>query len=291
MGSCSNYWGIFCGNDAYSNRRTEKGGGDLLLSINPLADNLAWVWDVIALIITFGVIQALVLVNGVLQKRELLPSFITRKIIHIFAAALYLVCWLLFSGSESSRYFAMFVPLAFIVQFAAIGFGLRQDEAFVKSMSRSGDPKELLGGTLHYAIVMFLCTILFFNAGGDAGNGNPAALCILGAVAGGDGLADIIGRRFGGPRKFGIGGAQKTVVGSIGMFAGSVITIWILTAIFGSGLNLATIIILSLLATIVEALTPKGIDNFTVAAAVFIGILILGSVAADLWPFTPLFTL
>ena len=263
----------------------------MLLSINPLADNLAWVWDVIALIITFGVIQALVLVNGVLQKRELLPNYITRKIIHIFAAALYLVCWLLFSGSESSRYFAMFVPLAFIVQFAAIGFGLRQDEAFVNSMSRSGDPKELLGGTLQYAIVMFLCTILFFNAGGDAGNGNPAALYILGTVAGGDGLAGIFGRRFGGSKKFGFGGAEKTIVGSIGMFAGSVIMISILTAIFGSGLNLATIIILSLLATIVEALTPKGIDNCTVPAAVFIGILILGSVAADLWPFTPLFTL
>ena len=109
----------------------------MLLSINPLADNLAWVWDIIALIITFGVIQGLVLVNGYLQKRELLPTFITRKIIHIFAASLYLVCWLLFSGSGSSQYFAMFVPLAFIGQFSAIGFGLRKDEAFVKSMSRS----------------------------------------------------------------------------------------------------------------------------------------------------------
>ena len=68
----------------------EKDGGDMLLGINPLPDNLAWVRDVIALIITFGVIQALVLVNGVLQKRELLPSYITRKIIHIFAASLYL---------------------------------------------------------------------------------------------------------------------------------------------------------------------------------------------------------
>ena len=261
------------------------------LSINPLPDNLAWVWDIIALIITFGVIQALVLVNGALQKRELLPSFITRKIIHILAGPLYVICWLLFSGSGSSRYLAMFVPLAFIVQFAAIGFGLRQDEAFVKSMSRSGDPKELLGGTLHYAIVMFLCTILFFNAGGNAGNGNPAALYILGAVAGGDGLADILGRRFGGSKKFGLGGATKTVVGSIGMFAGSAIMISILTTIFGSGSNLVTIIILSLLATIVEALTPKGIDNYTISAAIFIGILILASVAADLWPYTPVCTL
>jgi phytol kinase len=260
-------------------------------SINPLGANLWWVWDIIALIITFIVIQTLVLVNGQFQKRELLPTYITRKIIHIFAAPFFLVCWLLYSGSDASRYFAMVVPLAFIVQFAAIGTGMRKDEAFVNSMSRSGDPRELLGGTLHYAIIMFITTFLFFNAGGAAGNGNPAALYILGALAGGDGLADIIGRRYGGQRKFGIGGAQKTIAGSLGMFLGSVIMILVLTAIFGTGLNLATIILLSLFATIVEALTPKGIDNYTISIAVFVGIVILSLVAPALWPYTPLFTL
>ncbi len=260
-------------------------------SINPLGANLAWVWDIIALVITFVVIQTLVLVNGVLQKRELLPTYITRKIIHIFAATLFVICWLLYANSDSSRSFAMIVPLAFIIQFSAIGFGLRKDEAFVNSMSRSGDPRELLGGTLHYAIVMFLCTILFFNAGGAAGNGNPAALYILGALAGGDGLADIIGRRFGGDKKFGFGGAQKTIAGSIGMFVGSVVLILVLTLIFGTGVNLVAIVILSLFATIVEAFTPKGVDNYTISAAVFVGILILSAVAPALWPYAPLFTL
>ncbi|MEZ4831329.1 MAG: hypothetical protein R2873_04865 [Caldilineaceae bacterium] len=77
------------------------------LTLNPLGDNLSWLWDVIALVITFGVIQALVIVNGVLQKRELLPTYITRKIIHIFAATLFVICWLLFSGSDGvTRYIA-----------------------------------------------------------------------------------------------------------------------------------------------------------------------------------------
>jgi ABC-type arginine/histidine transport system permease subunit len=67
--------------------------------MNPLGSNLWWAWDIIALIITFVVIQALVLVNGRLQKRELLLTYITRKIIHIFAAPLFAVCWLLYSGS------------------------------------------------------------------------------------------------------------------------------------------------------------------------------------------------
>jgi len=259
------------------------------LSMNPLGDNLAWLWDILALVITFGVIQTLVIVNGIFQKRELLPTFITRKIIHIFAATLYLICWLLFSDSDGiTRYIAMLVPLAFVIQFAAIGLGLRKDEAFVNSMSRSGDPRELLGGTLHYAIIMLVCTILFFNAGD---NGNPAALYILGALAGGDGLADIIGRRFGGTRSFGVGGTRKTVAGSVAMFAGSAILIAVLSILFGTGLNLGAILVLSLLATVVEAITPKGLDNYTIAAAVFVGIWLLSSLAPALWPYTPLFTL
>ena len=155
-------------------------------------------------------------------------------------------------------------------------------------MSRSGDPRELLGGTLHYAVIMLICTILFFNAGDLA---NPAALYILGALAGGDGLADIIGRRYGGARTFGVGGAQKTLAGSLGMFAGSVLLIALLTLIFGTGFNLAAIAVLALFATIVEAVSPKGLDNYTIAAAVFLGIVLLSAFAPALWPYQPLFTL
>lgn len=266
----------------------------MLYSFNPLSENLAPLWDFIALIITFVVIQALVLVNGFLQKRQLLPTYITRKIIHIFAAPLYLVCWLLYSDGDFSRYFAAVVPLAFIGQFAAIGLGLRKDEAFVKSMSRSGNPRELLGGTMHYAIVMLVVTILFFDAGGGK-TFNPAAIFILGALAGGDGLADIIGRRFGGKTTFGIGGATKTPVGTVAMFVGSLLMIFALGAVFGpfSTLDVGTLIvpalILSALATVVEAITPRGVDNYTISMAVLAGIAIL--VFADQWTFGPPFTL
>lgn len=268
----------------------------MVASMNPLSDNLAWVWNIVALVLTFIVIQTLVLINGALQKRELLPTYITRKIIHIFAAPLYVICWLLFAGTDGGgRYFAAVVPLAFIGQFAAIGLGLRKDEAFVNSMSRSGNPRELLGGTLHYAIVMLLATILFFDAA-EAGQAvNPAALLILGALAGGDGLADIIGRRFGGKTTFGIGGSEKTPVGTAAMFAGSVLMSLLLVAVFSAGTQLTVgaallpVLIVSAFATLVEAFSPKGLDNYLIAAAVFVGILILS--ATPLWPFTPLFTL
>jgi dolichol kinase len=235
------------------------------------------------------VIQALVLVNGALQKRAILPTYITRKIIHLLAAPLFVVCWLLYAGSGgSSRYFALVVPLAFILQFTVIGLGWRKDEAFVNSMSRQGDPRELLGGTLYYAVVMLICALFFFNAGDLA---NPVALYVFGALAGGDGLADIVGRRFGGTVSFGFGGARKTLVGSLAMFAGSVLMILVLAAIFGTGMMLTTIVLLSLLATVVEALTPSGYDNITIAAAVLIGIMLLQAMAPALWPYGPLLTL
>ncbi|MEZ4634058.1 MAG: hypothetical protein R2856_03610 [Caldilineaceae bacterium] len=59
------------------------------LTLNPLGDNLFLAVGRDRAGDPFGVIQALVIVNGVLQKRELLPTYITRKIIHIFAATLF----------------------------------------------------------------------------------------------------------------------------------------------------------------------------------------------------------
>ncbi len=249
-----------------------------------------WLQDVLALVLTVVAIQALVLVNGVLQKKNLLPTYITRKIIHIFAAPIFVLCWMLYAGAPASRFFAAIVPLAFIIQFAAIGFGWRQDEAFVKSMSRSGDPRELLGGTMHYAVVMLIVVLLFFTNGSPGASFVPSAMIILGALAGGDGLADIIGRRFG-SRSFGVGGSTKTLAGSLAMFAGSLLMSLALLALFSlrTGINpgvfVLPVALLSLLATLVEAFSPKGRDNYTIPAAVLIGILLLAWLAPGLWPF------
>lgn len=253
------------------------------MSLNP------WLQDALALVLTVVAIQALVLVNGFLQKKELLPTYITRKIIHIFAAPLFVLCWMLYSGAPASRFFAAIVPLAFIIQFAAIGFGWRQDEAFVKSMSRSGDPRELLGGTMHYAVVMLIVVLLFFTNGGSD-SFTPSAMVILGALAGGDGLADIIGRRYGG-KSFGLGGSTKTLAGSLAMFVGSAIMGLALLAIFSLRMPFSPVVfivpvlILSLLATVVEALSPRGWDNYLIPLSVFIGILLLAWLTPGLWPF------
>jgi len=268
------------------------------LVFNPLGPELALVWDVIAFIISFVVILMLVQINAAIEKSGKLSTIVTRKVIHIFAAPLWVITWILFSGSIFSRWLALIVPLLFVLLFAAIGTGKMKNDDFVRSMSRSGDPKELLGGTLYYALLMVIFSILWFYvpSTGDLAQATPTALIVFGCLAGGDGLADIIGRKYGGEKKFGFGGAERTIAGSIGMFIGSflfsIVLVFLFSievAVFVVGDMIVPILLISLVATIVEAISPKGYDNWTVtiAAVVMVAIIpFLGFV----WPF-PFLTL
>jgi len=92
-------------------------------------------------------------------------------------------------------------------------------------------------------------------------------------------------------RSFGVGGSTKTLAGSVAMFIGSLLMSWLLLAIFGlragvnPGIFLLPTLLLSLLATIVEAISPKGWDNYLIPLVVFVGILLLAWLTPGLWPF------
>ena len=256
-----------------------------------------WAWDIVAFIISFIVILMLVQINARIEKSGALSTTVTRKVIHTFAAPLWVLTWMLFSGGLFSRWLAIIVPLIFVLQFVMIGTGKSKNEDFVRSMSRSGDPRELLGGTLYYAFMMVVIGILWFYVPPDANlaNATPLALIVFGCLAGGDGFADVIGRKYGGDKKFGIGGAEKTIAGVIGMFIGSFLFSFVLVFLFSIEVTafsvidlLLPIIIVSIVATIVEAITPKGLDNLTITIAAIIVVLILPYIG--LWPY-PMFSL
>ncbi|MFX1522902.1 MAG: diacylglycerol/polyprenol kinase family protein [Promethearchaeota archaeon] len=254
---------------------------------NPLSQNLAGIWDFIATIISLVSVFLLVQINALIQKSGRLSTIITRKLVHIFAGPIYIITWILFSGSFFSRYIAMIVPILFILLFVAVGTGKMKNENFVTSMSRTGDPKELLGGTLYYAIIMVLITIFWFYI-----PDNPMAMIIIGCLSGGDGLAEIIGRKYGGEKKFGIGGSEKTLIGSLAMFLGSFITSSILVFIFSIErpwinifLLMLPIVIISLVATIVEASSPKGLDNWLIFFTVILMVLLISALLPEFWPY------
>ncbi len=260
---------------------------------NPFGSNMVFVWDLVATVISIVILLAIVQINAFLQKKGKVSQIITRKLVHILAGPVFVVTWMLFSGEIVSHYVAAIVPLLFVLQFLTIGMGIIKSESFVASMSRSGDPQELLQGTLYYAIVMVLMTWFWFYVPSTGiSNANPTALLIIGCVSGGDGLADIIGRKFGG-KKIGIKGSEKTYIGSIGMLVGSILVSSILVLIFSLEVPqfdililILPIIVVSIVATIVEAVSPKDTDNFTVFLTVVFVILILEFAFPTFWPFS-----
>ena len=148
------------------------------------------VWhNLLATSVTFILAVAWLRLMDGLAHRGVLPQTLSRKIIHTGTGPLFVLCWPLFSAGELSRFWAALIPLAIALQFAAVGLGLIEDKAAVAAISRQGDPQELLRGPLYYGLSFVVCTVVFWRS-------SPVGILALMILCGGDGLADIVGRRW-----------------------------------------------------------------------------------------------
>jgi phytol kinase len=89
-------------------------------------------------------------------------------------------------------------------------------------------------------------------------------------MAWGDGLAALVGERFG-RRRYHVGGHARSIEGSATMFAASLVSTLGCFA-YLSGVSVVTAVPaavgISLVGTFVEAVSPKGLDNLTVPLTV-----------------------
>lgn len=230
--------------------------------------------NLLALAITFALALGWLRLNDLAAHRGWVSSDLSRKIIHMGTGPIFVLCWLLFQNTTSARYLASLVPLAITAQFLLVGIGILGDEAAVKAMSRNGDRREILKGPLYYGIVFVIITALLWYD-------TPVGITALMLMCGGDGLADILGRRYG--KKKIPWNKQKSWIGSIGMLAGGwIFTVIILGVYFGAGIfpgalttYLPAITIIAVLATLVETLPIKDIDNITITiTAIVFGFLL-----------------
>src|SRR5438067_11564644 len=146
--------------------------------------------DIAATALTFLLSLLWLRLMDTLAHRGLVTPQLSRKIIHIGTGPLFLLCWHLFSSQPWARFFAALVPLAITAQFVAVGLGVMPDPAAVQAMTRHGDPREILRGPRYYGLVFVAATLIFWR-------GSPAGAVALMLLGGGDGLADIVGRRRG----------------------------------------------------------------------------------------------
>jgi phytol kinase len=228
----------------------------------------------LATLLTFVIAVAFLRLMDFLAERGFMESRLSRKLIHIGTGPIFVLCWLMFVDVNISRWLAALVPLVITVQFVLVGTGMIKDEAAVKAMSRSGDPREILRGPLFYGLVFVALTLLYWK---DSLIGIPALMILCG----GDGIADIVGRRIRSPKL--PWSQEKSVAGSLSVFLGGWLLTMLIFAIYvwmGAFSGPVTRFILpvtlvSLGATLVESLPFKDVDNLTLpAAAVLIGHLV-----------------
>ena len=227
--------------------------------------------NILALVITLAAALIWLRFNDFLAHKGWITAHLSRKIIHMGTGPIFVLCWLLFPGNPTDRYFAALVPGLITIQFGLVGLNMIKDDAAVQAMSRTGDPREILRGPLFYGIIFVIITIFYWL-------NSPIGIVSLMAMCGGDGLAEILGRRFGVTQL--PWSKNKSWVGSLGMFFGGWLFSTCILAIFtnmghfpGPILSyILPITIISLVCTLIESLPIQDVDNITITvSAILLG--------------------
>ena len=183
---------------------------------------------------------------------------LSRKIIHIGTGPVILLAWLFDIPKNIAFFSALLITIAL-----GINYQYRLFPA-IEDIERKSF------GTIAYGISITLLLLLFWPR-----YALSISIGVL-SMAFGDGLAGLIGKSIKSP-KWSVIGQTKSIAGTCTM--GSVVAI--LTAIISSINNLEIqpleIIVISLVATFLEQISPWGIDNLTVPIGVTcMGILLVG---------------
>ena len=190
-----------------------------------------------------------------------------RKLAHILSAPLFIITWPFFSDASGARVFAGLVTLTNMYRLYLAGTGDAAESSLANTISRSGDKSEVLGGPFIYVCLFQFFILTFWR------NTFPGVVAMT-TMAAGDGMADIIGRRYGkNSFKWPFGDGQKSLVGTLAfsIFAFG-LTLGICSWLIAMG-TLPSSLIFSELATRIFAIScicalvevlPFGDDNYTV---------------------------
>ncbi len=220
----------------------------------------------VALVLTFALSLVFLRLMNFIAQRGWMDGKLSRKVIHIGTGPLFVLCWLMFKDTPDARWLAALVPFAITVQFALTGLGIIKDPASVQSMSRTGDPKEILRGPLYYGIMFVLLTVLFWKD-------SPVGIVALMMMCGGDGIADVVGRRVRSEKL--PWSREKSYAGMVSVFVGGwvlsaiVLFVYVSLGIFAAPFTsyLLPLTVIALIGTVVESLPHKDVDNITVTVA------------------------
>ncbi|KAL3829477.1 hypothetical protein ACJIZ3_018279 [Penstemon smallii] len=228
--------------------------------------------DIVASVLSYAIchsVYELQQIIFVLAKGHF-DMHLRRKIFHITVGLVFMLCWPMFSSGRLGAVLAGILPGVYTFRLMLIG--IKKDDKLIEKLDgRYRDYRDILKAAMGYALGIFLASTFYWR--------NPIAIAAISNLCAGDGMADIVGRRFGSwklPYN-----KNKSLVGSIGMtFAGFLASTWFMYYFSWFGYIKETpnmvlkLFIVSVASALVEShpLSTKIDDNLTVPlAAMLIG--------------------
>lgn len=191
-------------------------------------------------IIIYGYLFILLYLTGLLTKKNIIDSNVSRKLVHIGVS----LCFIPIYYFLKNTIHIIIIPCSFII----INY-----ISYKKDLFKGMETDNHSLGTVYYPISVLMMAILAYK--------NPefyfpfaCGLFIMGFA---DGLAPIIASKI----KSKVIINEKTISGSLTIFIVSIIVFIILNYLFKGNLNIISIIILSISSVIFELIGSKGLDN------------------------------
>lgn len=201
------------------------------------------------LVLSYILVFLIIGISTALQKFKVLSDEGARKFIHIGVSNWWILAWVFFQG-ENALWYAIVPPITFILlNYYSYKTNL------IKSMERSGNGNL---GTVYFPISLLILVIFTF---GVINRPEIGAVGIL-VLGYGDGLAAVVGKAYG-KRKL---VNNKSLEGSLTMLFASFVVVLAILLVAGVSLvsTLIAAVVVSILSTLIELYTPKGLDNLTV---------------------------
>lgn len=198
--------------------------------------------DLLGLIFVYGYVAILLLISEKILSKY--PIF-SRKFLHIMVGNVLFILPL-FATRFTMTFLAAapFIILTYLISpYSPIKLN--------NKVSSSGHGL----GLVYYAISWTILAFFFFD--------QPWIIAVgIAAMSYGDGLASLIGQKYG-KTKYNLLGDTKSIEGSLAMFLVLIVALAGVLAYYGQPINALTVLMVSLVATLLEGITPKGLDNLT----------------------------
>ncbi len=205
--------------------------------------------NVYSLLVIFGWLCFILSTSLLCRKFFPNENELSRKIVHIGTGPIIPIAWWLNISKDLALIVACIITAALIINYRI---------RLIKSIENV-DRKSF--GTIAYGISITALIFLFWST-------NPSAVTagVL-VMTFGDGLAGLIGRKLNSTQWI-VFGQKKSLIGTLSMYLVTVFVLSSINYVIGINFAMVDIIMISSLATMLEQISPLGIDNITVPIGV-----------------------